>query len=287
MSRNHNKINYGYYAALITGVAALAILVGVYTVRRNLSQGEQYVDLNSDDKSFASESGEQDATSVGADVDKAGNSDLSKAATAGGDGQVADADSTDTDSIGKADLAMADETKETMLGGNVSGDAAGSEKSEAESTTSEESSEETTATSATVFSKKSTLTWPVQGNVILPYSMDTTVYYKTLDAYKCNPGMLIESKSGTAVYSSYAGTVASITENSEYGKMVTVDLGDGYQVTYGQLKDVCVSEGETIEQGTAIATIAKPTDMFSKEGANLYFALQKDGEYINPEAYLQ
>ena len=35
------------------------------------------------------------------------------------------------------------------------------------------------------------LTWPVMGNIILPYSMDATVYYTTLDQYACNDGIFL------------------------------------------------------------------------------------------------
>mgnify|MGYP000402848362 CR=1 FL=1 len=36
------------------------------------------------------------------------------------------------------------------------------------------------------------LSWPVQGNVILDYSMDSTIYFPTLDQYKCNPALIIQ-----------------------------------------------------------------------------------------------
>ena len=37
------------------------------------------------------------------------------------------------------------------------------------------------------------LSWPVQGNVILDYSMDSTIYFPTLDQYKCNPALIIHA----------------------------------------------------------------------------------------------
>lgn len=287
MNRNHKKSNYGYYAALIVGIAALVVLVGVYTTRRNMSEDNQFVDLNSGNDSVASESGEEDAASVGASVADASNSD------------VADADSTNTDNIGKADLAKADTTSSSQTTSTSESAEASTQSTEdssesAKADTTEDSSQsredstDTSQTSASVgFSKNSKLSWPVQGSVILPYSMDTTVYYQTIDAYKCNSGMIIQAKKGTSVYSAYSGTVKEVSSSSEYGKMVSVDIGGGYTAIYGQLADIQVTQGQNISQGTAIATIAKPSSMFTVEGANLYFALQKDGEYINPASYLQ
>ena len=44
------------------------------------------------------------------------------------------------------------------------------------------------------FTDTSSLTWPVRGNVILDYSMDQTIYFPTLDQFKCNPGIVIQAE---------------------------------------------------------------------------------------------
>ena len=65
-----------------------------------------------------------------------------------------------------------------------------------------------------------------------------------------------------------------------------MELGSGYQAVYGQLKDLAVEEGQTIEKGAVIGYIASPTKYYSEEGSNLYFAMKKDGEPVDPIAYL-
>ena len=45
-----------------------------------------------------------------------------------------------------------------------------------------------------------TLSWPVEGEVILPFSMDRSVYFKTLAQYQYNPAMLIGAEEGTEVF---------------------------------------------------------------------------------------
>lgn len=42
------------------------------------------------------------------------------------------------------------------------------------------------------FYEDSKLAWPVEGNVILDFSMDATVYFSTLKQYKYNPAILIQ-----------------------------------------------------------------------------------------------
>ena len=64
---------------------------------------------------------------------------------------------------------------------------------------------------------------------------------------------------------------------------MTLDLGNGYQATYGQLKDIQVAEGNYVNRGDVLAKVSAPTKYFSVEGSNLYFQLTKDGEPVNPE----
>ena len=68
---------------------------------------------------------------------------------------------------------------------------------------------------------------------------------------------------------------------------MTVDLGDGYQAIYGQLKEVPYEVGDYVENGSTIGFISEPTKYYSVEGSNLYFELQKDGTPVNPVEYFR
>lgn len=131
------------------------------------------------------------------------------------------------------------------------------------------------------------LAWPLNGDIILPYSMDTTVYYATLKTYKCNPGILISGTEGANVVSAYDGVVESITEDKEHGTVVTVNMGNGYTTSYGQLMNVTVSEGEEVVLGQVIGEIAPVTAYYTEEGTHLYFDMKKDGEPVNPILFIQ
>lgn len=129
--------------------------------------------------------------------------------------------------------------------------------------------------------------WPMSGDVILNYSMDKTIYFPTLDQYKYNPAIYISGEVGAQISAAARGKVESIGTNEEIGQFITMDLGDGYEVTYGQLQDLTVEEGDIVAKGQVIASLASPTKYNSLEGANLYFAVTKDGTSINPMEYLQ
>lgn len=148
-----------------------------------------------------------------------------------------------------------------------------------------------TATSAQVadnhFSEDSNVNWPLQGDVILNYSMDKTVYFATLDQYKYNPAVIIAGNVNDRVNHVADGTVTNVSTNETTGCTVTVDLGDGYQAVYGQLKSLMCKAGDTVKSGTAVGYISEPTKYYSVEGANLYFELLKDGEPVDPVGFFQ
>ena len=137
-----------------------------------------------------------------------------------------------------------------------------------------------------VFSEEDVLSWPVDGNVIIPYSMEQTVYFSTLDQYKYNPALVIAGEVGEEVWAATDGEVTSITVDAQTGTTVTVNLGDGYEAIYGQLGEVHVKQGDRIDEGVLIGYLGEPTKYYSVEGCNLYFQLLKDGEAVNPLHYL-
>ena len=137
------------------------------------------------------------------------------------------------------------------------------------------------------FDAAADLSWPLQGNVVLNYSMDQTVYFATLDQYKYNPAVIIQAEVNTPVKAVAAGKVTSVETSAETGTTLTVDMGDGYSAIYGQLKETPKSQGDYIESGETLGYVSEPTKYYSVEGANLYFELQKDGAPVNPMEYLQ
>lgn len=137
-----------------------------------------------------------------------------------------------------------------------------------------------------VFSEEDILSWPVDGNVLIPFNMEQTVYFATLDQYKYNPAVIIAGDVGEEVWAATDGKVTSIKEDAQTGTTVTVDLGDGFEAIYGQLGELHVKEGDRIEEGVLIGYLGEPTKYYSVEGCNLYFQLLKDGEAVDPLHYL-
>lgn len=134
------------------------------------------------------------------------------------------------------------------------------------------------------FSESDGLIKPVSGDTVIPYSMDRSTYFSTLAQYKYNSAVMIGAEEGSVVSACAEGRVVSIFENEEIGHAITMDLGDGYMITYGQLKGINVTLNSYVEPGEAIASVAAPTKYYSREGSNLYLQLTKDGAPVNPES---
>ena len=136
------------------------------------------------------------------------------------------------------------------------------------------------------YSSENVMSWPVRGEVIMDYSMDKTIYYPTLQEYKCNPSILIQSEEGTDVAAAFSGTVADVYHDAQLGTVLEMSLGNGYEAYYGQLENVDVAVGDTVRQGQIIGTVSTPTRFYSIEGRHLNFRVTRDGEPVDPLDYL-
>lgn len=126
------------------------------------------------------------------------------------------------------------------------------------------------------------LAWPITGNILINYSMDKTVYFATLNQYRYSPALIIAATEGETIAAAADGKVISVFEDAQLGNCVTMDLGDGYELTYGQLSDITVQEGDYVDNGVIIGKTCAPTKYFSKEGCNVYFKMTMNGEPVNP-----
>ena len=153
---------------------------------------------------------------------------------------------------------------------------ANAQKSEASTSVS------TTTWKALEFTEETGLVWPTVGEILINYSMDQTVYFPTLAQYKYNPAIIIAAAEGKTIVAAADAQIVDIYKDNEIGNAVKMDLGNGYELIYGQLADIQVSKGAYVSAGDVIGTVAAPTKYYSVEGSNLYVKLSKDGTPVNP-----
>lgn len=131
------------------------------------------------------------------------------------------------------------------------------------------------------FSPEDGISWPVEGEIIMKYSMDHGVYHETLSQFMTNDGLLIDSSKGEMVKSCCEALVTDIYTDTRRGKCVELTAGD-YTFVYGQLSSVSVSVGDVVKEGSAVGMVGDPTKYYTEEGAHLYFKVECGEETIDP-----
>lgn len=285
----------GLYIAIGTGVLAFVGLMVIYnynTYKSEFGLDKQAVDLNTPE---ITETTEQVAETK-VEPPETAEANSGDAVAGNTDAQLAESNRAG-ESENQGTQAGNAQLEEKQNAGDSDAQNADAENS---SDQAESSNSETAETSsdgvivnedgivvANAYNEGGALVWPVEGKVILPYSMDTTVYFKTLRSYRCNPGILIAAEEGENVLSAYEGVVESVSEDKEHGTTVTVIMGNGFKAIYGQLMNVTVAEGDTITTAQNIGEVAPPSSYYTEEGTHVFFELMKNGVPINPMILMQ
>lgn len=136
------------------------------------------------------------------------------------------------------------------------------------------------------FAEEKVMEWPVAGDIAMKYSMDTTIFYKTLGQYKCSPAMLISGEVGTEVKAAAPGIVKSVENLKETGITMTISMGNGYEAVYGMLNEVSLAEGDMVNGKDVIGTVGMQSAYYKEEGPGVYFQVLKDGEPVDPMSFL-
>lgn len=258
-------------AAVVCFVAAIAI-VGTYTFKDYRETQRELAKAEKETKEQSKSANTDNISNSEADLKSGESTSQANSADAGEDGM---ADGTGTNSRSED----ADGTGEDNGSAGTDADGANANGTD--------SASQTAANGKSVsFSEGSKLLWPVEGVLLMDYSMDKTVYFSTLDQFKYNPALVIEGEKGDQVISSAPGIVKSIDKSAETGTTVNVDIGSGYELFYGQLSDVQVKTGDYVDSKTVLGYVGEPTIYYSVEGANVYFEMRKDGQPIDPMDYL-
>lgn len=107
---------------------------------------------------------------------------------------------------------------------------------------------------------------PIQGKLIFPFN-------------EKRKGVILQAKQGEKVLSASEGWVIFVGNKEGLGKVVMVKHAGGTETWYGWLKQTLVREGDWIEAGKPVG---QAQDENENQGPYVYFAMRKQGEFINP-----
>lgn len=285
MKRPNKLLNKKYLSSLVIAAFLILSVLTAYNIRFGEEKAETEVEETIGDNEDVISSGE---ARIGSREQSDGADDTDDAeGTESGRNEEDGADNADEAGSGRNEEDGADDADRTESGRKETDDA--DETAGDRGLTNDTSEKDDSRTSQTHFAYdgKQRLPWPVMGNVILPYSMDTTVYYTTLDQYACNDGLLIGARKGEEVTAVADGRIVNVAQSDRYGTMVTLLIGDNYEVFYGQMGNVKHEIGDEVKEGDVLGLVAEPTRSFVLEGPHLYFKMTYQGEPVNPVDYLE
>lgn len=104
--------------------------------------------------------------------------------------------------------------------------------------------------------------------------------YQDKRAGKVHSGIDLAAPKNTPVIASASGVVTMAKSHGNWGNMITIAHGDGYETRYAHLNEICVAEGEQVSVGDNIGTVGS-TGLSS--GPHLHFEVRHQGQTRNPE----
>ena len=106
-------------------------------------------------------------------------------------------------------------------------------------------------------------------------------FYKVETAHN---GLDLIAPQGDPVLAVADGTVTAVeTSRKGQGNVVEITHEGGYVTRYAHLYDIKVSRGQRVQRGRRIASVGISGNSFAP---HLHFELLKDGEYLDPSAFL-
>lgn len=122
---------------------------------------------------------------------------------------------------------------------------------------------------------------PCEGEILKKFSDKELLYSKTFGDMRLHSGIDIACKKGTSVSACGDGKILSIDESSQYGTVVSIDLGNGITAKCASLTDLKVKAGDKIKAGDILGVTATiPAECNDEE--HLHFEVFKNGVAVDP-----
>ena len=129
--------------------------------------------------------------------------------------------------------------------------------------------------------------WPVNGEIEIPYSVDTLIYNRTLSDWRTHPALDIAAAMGTQVMAAGSGRVENIYTDDLYGVTVVIDHMGGLKSIYSNLAETpTVYVGDGVIAGEIIGAVGSTALGETGEVTHLHFAMTLDGQSVDPTEYL-
>ena len=128
---------------------------------------------------------------------------------------------------------------------------------------------------------------PIDGQVVVGYSMDCLCFNPTTRDWRTHDGVDYAAPAGTSVCAAADGTVYTVYQDDTMGYTVVITHADGYVTTYSSLaEDLEVAVGDKVTMGQTIGYVGCSAVLETALGEHLHFCVTCDGESVDPAEFL-
>ncbi|MDE5792659.1 MAG: M23 family metallopeptidase [Oscillospiraceae bacterium] len=144
-----------------------------------------------------------------------------------------------------------------------------------------------TETTTIAFTSSKPACYPLQGEIIEPFSNGELVKSATTGVWQSHNGIDIAGTLGDTVCAMDSGVVQNIENHALWGVTVTIDHQNGIYSRYCNLNTgLTVNAGDKVEAGTVIGALGDTADIESALETHLHFEVLRGEIYIDPVAYI-
>ncbi len=129
--------------------------------------------------------------------------------------------------------------------------------------------------------KEQSYTMPVEGEISKDFSLKQLQYSKTMFDMRLHLGVDILCKEGSNIRAMSDGTVLSVEETSDYGKVITIKHSEEITIKYAAFKTVSVKEGDNVKMGDTIGK-SGTVQIECQDEAHIHIEVYKNGELCDP-----
>lgn len=118
---------------------------------------------------------------------------------------------------------------------------------------------------------------------------DTKLFWnETLKQYEAHKAVDLKVADGSDVFAVLDGTVEDVYTNMLEGTCVVLSHADGLKTFYSSLEkdSITVKKGDTVSKGAKLGKAGNTAKAESSAGAHLHFAVEKNGNKVDPNSYL-
>lgn len=143
--------------------------------------------------------------------------------------------------------------------------------------------EEETAAPETTGDETVVYTWPVKGEVLRGFSVETLAYDQTMGDWRTHSGVDIAAEEGLKVLAPGKGEVTQVYDDPMMGSTVVISHPDGHSSLCANLGDIQVAVGDRVDTGAIIGVVGGGAMAESAMPSHLHLEMTaEDGGPVDP-----